>query len=289
MANFDLHFHSTYSDGKLSVSELATIIEQKKVKYCALVDHNTVDGVQELIEYFNDSQVKVIPGVELTAKYNDNDVHILAYDFDISLVAKVLKERNEIVRCKKNEEMMEAIKLLRQAGLYVSADLVPTDKQPVTLTLALDICANSFNQNIFLKKHGKLFKPEDVYYEFQAPGLPCAVERSGVTVEWLVQKLKYVASDLIIAHPFISVSVVTRSLVEAEIYDLLKIGLTGIEVYHNNTSNEQIKQLKIIVQEQGIHYNGGSDFHGNPTDTPLGEYGHDNILPDFHLANYKFY
>ena len=108
------------------------------------------------------------------------------------------------------------------------------------------------------------------------------------TVEWLVQKLKYVASDLIV-RTLLSVSVVTRSLVEAEIYDLLKIGLTGIEVYHNNTSNEQIKQLKIIVQEQGIHYTGGSDFHGNPTDTPLGEYGHDNILPDFHLANYKFY
>lgn len=288
MANFDLHFHSTCSDGKLSVLKLADIIKQKKLEYCALADHNTVDGINGLMKCLDGSEIKVIPAVELTAKYKDNEVHILAYDFNVEAAAEILKERNEIVRRKKIEEMKTAIKLSRKEGLEVSPGLAPSEKQPVSLTIALDICANKFNQDYFLKKYGKRFMPEDIYYKYQAPGKSCAVERSGVTVEWLVQKFKGVAHDLIIAHPFVSESVVMKPLNKIDINNLLKIGLTGIEVYHNNTSDKQIGLLKKIVREKAIHYTGGSDFHGNGKDTPLGQYRSDCVIPDFYLSSYKF-
>ncbi len=287
MVYFDLHFHSTYSDGKLTVPELAEVIKDKKLEYCALADHNTVDGIRELTNCLVGFGTKVIPAVELTAKYNDNEVHILAYDFDIEVVTKILTKRNEIVRRKKIAEMEKAIKLSRKEGFQVTDGLVPSEKSPVSLTIALDICGNSVNQDFFLRKHGKQFVPEDFYYEYQAPGKSCAVERSGVTVQWLVQKFKGVARDLIIAHPFVSVSVVTKPLDEREIDDLLKIGMTGVEVYHNNASVEQIGLLKKMVSARGIYFTGGSDFHGKKNDTPIGQYGPDNIIPDFHLSNYK--
>ncbi|MBU0636962.1 PHP domain-containing protein [Patescibacteria group bacterium] len=287
MSKLDLHLHSTCSDGKLSVSEIALIIKEKKLEYCALADHNSIDGIQELMETLSGSGIKVIPAIELTAKQNDNEVHILAYDFNLELTMEIIKERNEIVRLQKIEEMKVAIKLSHEAGLEVSDDLNPSDKQPVSLTVALDICSSGANQNIFLKKYGKQFIAEDVYYEYQAPGKLCAVERSGVTVEWLIQKFKGIAQDLIIAHPFVSVSVVTIPLNESEINNLLKIGLTGIEVYHNNTTTEQIDLLKRIVGEQSVHYTGGSDFHGEKTDTPIGQYGSTCFIPSFLLANYK--
>jgi predicted nucleotidyltransferase len=164
---------------------------------------------------------------------------------------------------------------------------LPSKKQPVTLTIALDICANRFNQELFQKKYGQQFKPEDVYFEYQAPGKSCEVERSGVSVEWLVQKFKGVARDLIIAHPFVSESVVMKPLNETDIANLLKIGLTGIEVYHNKTSTKQINSLKKIVRKKAIHHTGGSDSHGKKTDTPLGQYGSDSVIPDFYLSNYN--
>jgi len=91
MPGFDLHLHSACSDGKLSVSEIAQILKEKKLKYCALADHNSVDGIQELIEALEGSGIKVIPAVELTAKQNENEVHILAYDFNIKAAAKIIK------------------------------------------------------------------------------------------------------------------------------------------------------------------------------------------------------
>lgn len=257
------------------------------MEYCSLADHNSVAGIQKLIRALDGSGTKVIPATELTAKYNDNEVHILAYDFNIGLVSEIIKERNVIVRSKKIEEMKITINLSRDAGLEISDDLRPCEKQPVSLTVALDICANSANQKLFLKKYGKQFTPEDVYYEYQAHGKFCAVEKSGVTVKWLMQKLKGIAQDVIIAHPFVSVSVVTKPLNESEINNLLKIGLTGIEVYHNNTTTEQINLLKRIVKEHSVHYTGGSDFHGNKTDTPIGQYSPESFIPSFFLTNYK--
>ncbi len=287
MTKFDLHFHSTYSDGKLSVLELAEIIKEKKLEFCALADHNTVAGVYELISSLSNFSVKVIPATEITAKYNENEIHILAYDFDIDLAAEILRERAEILRQEKIEEMATAIKLSRLAGLEVNDNLEPLEKQPVSLTVALAICASNVNQDKFLREFGENLVPEDIYYIYQAPGKSCAVKRSGVSVEWVIQKFKGVASDLIIAHPYVSVSVVTKPLNEAEIDNLLELGLTGIEVYHNKTSSEQIEFLKSKVLGKSIHYSGGSDFHGRIYDTPIGQYDLQTPVPNFELLNYK--
>lgn len=286
MKTFDFHFHSTYSDGKLSIPELAEIIRTKKLNFCSLTDHNTIDGIRELEACLNGSGIKVIPGVELTTKYNEDEVHILALDFNVDVVAGILKERNELVRSQKIKEMEKSIELSRKEGFEITDDLVPLEKQPVTLTTAIDICAHQFNQDLFLKRHGKLLIPEDFFFEYQASGKSCAVERSGVSAEWVVKKFTGVAQDLIIAHPFVRVSVVTKPLDEVSMKDLLRIGMTGIEMYHSKTSDEQIALIKKIIQEKGCHYSGGSDFHGRDKDPLIGEYGSDRILPDFYLANY---
>jgi len=287
MDKLDLHFHSNYSDGKLPVSEIAAIIKSEKLKFCALVDHDSVAGVRELETYLNGSGTKVITGVELTARYNENEIHILAYDFNIDVAAEILKERKELVGLQKIEEMKKAIQLFRGEGFEITDGLVPSEKQPVGLTVALDVCASRFNQDLFTKRHAKLIIPEEVYYEYQAPGKSCAVERSDITVEWLVKKFKRVARDLIIAHPFVSVSVVTKPLNEKDISNLVRIGLTGVEVYHNETSDEQISLVKRIVRERGLHYTGGSDSHGKKGDTPIGQYGSNRTIPDFYLSNYN--
>ena len=287
MIKLDLHFHSTYSDGKLSVPELAAIIKQEKLNYCALVDHNNIDGIRELEKCLASSGVIVIHGVELTAKYGKDEVHVLAYDFDINAAYKVVSERNELVRSQKIEEMKLAIELSQKEGLVITEGLAPLEKQPVTLTTALDICAKPVNQAFFLKRHGKELTPEDVYWEYQAPGKSCEVERSGVTVDWIVKKFKGIAQDLIIAHPFVSVSVVTKPLDELRINNSFGIGVTGVEVYHNQTTEEQIAFLKKLVNERGVHYTGGSDFHGHSKDSAIGHYGPDRDIPDFYLTNYS--
>lgn len=287
MPRIDLHFHSTYSDGKMSVEELALRIKERELKYCALTDHDTVAGVTNLKNYLNDSGITVIPGVELTALFGENEIHILAYDFDVTEIEKILEERNDLVKKQKIEELRRASDLFILNGLQISDNLSPSEKKPVGYTLAMDICSKQFNQDIFLERHGKILSPDDIYFEYQAPGKSCAVARSGVSVEWLLNKLENKVSDFIIAHPFLQVSVVTKPLSESDILSLLKIGISGLEIYHDKTADDKIQWLKKISADKNLNYTGGSDFHNRQNDLNLGFYGENLEIPNFKLSNFK--
>lgn len=285
MPIIDLHFHSIHSDGKLSVPELAALIKNKGLKYCSLTDHDTITGTNELKKCLRGCDIAVIPGVELTALHGENEIHILAYDFNVKAVGEILKERNDLVKKQKITEMQKAINLFKRAGLKITDNLTPAEKKPVGYTLAIDICRRQFNQDLFVKRHGKTLTPDDIYYEYQARGKSCAVNRSGVSVEWFLGKLKGKVADFIIAHPFLKVSVAANPLSENDIFSLLNIGFSGVEVYHDKISNRQIQRLKKIVNEKNLRYTGGSDFHGNINDTNLGLYGLDLEIPDFKISN----
>ena len=288
MATIDLHFHSNYSDGKMSVEELAVIIKEKKLKYCALTDHDTVAGVVSLQNYLKDFDVTVIPGVEITALFGENEIHILAYDFDVNVVGKILKERNDLVKKQKIKELRQSTSLFLLNGLQVSDNLIPSEKNPIGYTLAIDICSKQFNQDIFLKRHGKMLNRDDIYFEYQAPGKSCAVARSGVSIEWLFDKLENNVSDFIIAHPFLhQVSVVMKQLSKSDISSLLKMGISGLEIYHDKTSEDEIQWLKKICDEKKLSYTGGSDFHNRQNDLKLGLYGKNLEVPNFKLSNFR--
>jgi hypothetical protein len=282
----DLHFHSTHSDGKLSIPELAELIKKRGLKYCSLTDHDTVAGISELKKYLKGCDVVVIPGVELTALYGENEIHVLAYDFNIEVVGEILKERSDLVRKQKIEEMQKAIKLFEQEGLSITDNITPEEKKPVGYTIATDICQQQFNQDIFVKRHGKTLTPDDIYFNYQTPAKSCAVNRSGVSIEWLLGKLTGHVTDFIIAHPFLQVSVVATPLSKNDIQSLLNIGLSGVEIYHDRTSKQRIQWLKKIVNEKKLHYTGGSDFHGRKNDVELGLYSPDLKIPNFKIFNF---
>lgn len=287
MPLIDLHFHSIHSDGKLTIPELAALIENRGLKYCALTDHDTVAGVDELKECLRGRDVAVISGVELTALFRENEIHILAYDFNTTIVGEILKERDILVQKQKIAEMQMAADLFRREGLEITANIMPDKKRPVGYTLAVDICSRQFNQDLLIKKHGKIFTPDDIYFEYQSSGKACAVKRSGISVEWLLNKIRGKATDLIIAHPFLKVSVAANPLSEDDIFSLLNMGLNGLEIYHDKVPLPQIQWLKKMADEKKLHYTGGSDFHGNINDINLGLYGHDLEIPDFKISNFE--
>ena len=283
----DLHFHSTYSDGKLSIPELAELIKKSGLKYCALTDHDTIAGISELKKCLHGSNIVVIPGVELTALCGNNEIHILAYNFDIEVVGEVLNKRNKLIKKQKVTEMKKAISLFRKEGLKINNNLNPDEKKPVGYTVAMNICQHQSNLDLLFQRHKKILSLDDIYFNYQAPGKPCAVKRSGVSVKWLLNKLQVRATYFIITHPFLQVSVATNPLSENEIHSLLDIGLSGVEIYHDKTTNRQIQSLIKMVNEKNLHYTGGSDFHGRKNDVGLGMYGIGLKVPYFKISKYE--
>ena len=88
----DFHIHSTYSDGSLTPSQIINLAKEKRVDILSITDHNNTDGIDEAIVEGRKNNITVIPGVELSTRYNECRVHVLGYFKDDSYKNDLLKE-----------------------------------------------------------------------------------------------------------------------------------------------------------------------------------------------------
>jgi len=72
---FDLHSHTTLSDGALTPQELIQRAIEKGVDVLAITDHDTLDAYQELPD--THGKIKLIPGIELSTQWENTGIHIL--------------------------------------------------------------------------------------------------------------------------------------------------------------------------------------------------------------------
>lgn len=78
----NLHCHSNLSDGQLSPEQLAVRLVQDGVRFAALTDHHTLDGLARFRDAAAREGMGVISGVEISAESTQGEIHLLAYGFD---------------------------------------------------------------------------------------------------------------------------------------------------------------------------------------------------------------
>lgn len=74
----DLHTHTTASDGQYTPAELVRLAKERGLSVLAVTDHDTIAGVDEAMEAGEALGLRVIRGVELSAKER-HSFHILGY------------------------------------------------------------------------------------------------------------------------------------------------------------------------------------------------------------------
>ncbi len=92
----NFHSHSIFSDGGLTPETLAANLAAAGVRYAALTDHDSLEGLARFQEALKKRGIGYLTGVELTAYYNGREVHLLGYGFDPEdpdLVATLLSLR----------------------------------------------------------------------------------------------------------------------------------------------------------------------------------------------------
>lgn len=94
----NLHCHSDCSDGGLPPEALAQRLAEDGVAFAALTDHDTVDGLARFKRALNRRGIGTVSGVEVTAVWRGEEVHLLVYGFDVA-----------------HPEWQEALRGLRQA------------------------------------------------------------------------------------------------------------------------------------------------------------------------------
>ena len=74
---WDLHLHSTASDGKCSPEELIDESITKGIKVIALTDHHTVNNINEIKRLGKEKGISVISGIEFRTEYGQKSVHMI--------------------------------------------------------------------------------------------------------------------------------------------------------------------------------------------------------------------
>jgi PAS domain S-box-containing protein len=80
LVNF--HCHSIFSDGEQTPEALAASLASAGVRYAALTDHDSIEGLPRFREALKKRGVACLSGVELTTQFNGREAHLLGYGFD---------------------------------------------------------------------------------------------------------------------------------------------------------------------------------------------------------------
>ncbi len=107
--------HSTASDGALTPSQLVTLCAERGLTHMALTDHDTMDGVEEAGIAARQMGICLIPGCELSTRWQGINIHVVALmpgGLQGPLVAGLEQQRT--ARIKRAEVIAER---LEKAGL----------------------------------------------------------------------------------------------------------------------------------------------------------------------------
>lgn len=252
----DMHTHTSYSDGELSPQELISLAISKNIGVLAITDHDTIEGVKSIdrtANYIADSGIRIINGIELSAKTNKGTMHILGYGIDID-----------------NESLNKKMSLLKDNSINGVLSVMEQLKRDYGIRFGYLDIRELINANHNLGrpdlaklciKYGYATTVQDAFdkYLIDAHNKTRSTSK-GLEYDECLDLISSSGGIPILAHPK------SLGLEEKEFLMLLRnmisCGLKGIEVYHSSHTKEEMQHYLEIAREYNLLVSGGSDFHG---------------------------
>jgi len=247
VSTVDLHIHSTASDGKFTPEEIVRQAAQLGLKYIALADHDSVDGIVPALQAAKTfPRLKVFPCVEVSTDVPHSEVHILGYFIDYT--DQDLKVTLERFRNSRQTRAQKMIEKLADQGIYLKWARVKEIAGSGSV-------GRPHIAQAMLEK-GYINSIREAFLKYIGRDGPAYVEREKMTPAEAVGLVLRVRGLPVLAHPL------ATDGAEAWITELKPAGLVGIEAYCNNYTAEDINYLLSLAQKYDLVSSGGSDFHG---------------------------
>ncbi len=261
MQAIDLHVHSNRSDGTFSPRQLVDYAMEKGLKAFALTDHDCIDGLEEAIQYADTLKKKaeegqslqvpeVIPGIEFSTEYQEQDVHILGLYIHYQ-EASFQKQLKAFVdsRISRNQKMC---RLLTDTGLSVTYEDLLAEFPDAVITRA--------HYAKYMLNHGYINSMAEAFERYIGDRCPCYVPREKVTPVQAVELVLKAGGVPVLAHPLLYH--MSDSRLDALISQLTEAGLLGLEAIYSTYTAAEERQMRRLAAKYGLLISGGSDFHG---------------------------
>ncbi|OOM76549.1 PHP domain-containing protein [Clostridium sp. BL-8] len=258
MLKVDFHVHTTSSDGIFSPSEVVKRAYENNVKYLAITDHDTIDGLNEAIEESYKYDITLIPGIELSTQHNNESVHILGFFKDDNFKnQEFIKELDNI----KNHRIVRAKKMINKLkeefNIEINFEKILKDAKD---TIARPHIARE------IINCGYPYTHDEIFNKFIGKNCKAYVPTLKLSTIDGLKLLKKYNAHVFLAHP--------KLIVNSSIHEFLSMGFDGFEsIYYLNTQEETESFLK-LANDNNLLVSCGSDFHGNlKEDTRHGDIG----------------
>jgi len=248
----DLHLHTFFSDGTFSPEELAGHGARLGFAALALTDHDSVEGCARMAATCDATGIEFIAGTELTAEYNDTELHLLGYFLDMQN-QKLLTEIAKFQSVRQNR--------IREMVAHLNELNVPLEVESV---FALANCKSPGRPHVAraLVKAGFCRTNDEAFERFLKKNRPAWVPKAKMSALEGVELIHQAGGVAVMAHPGLNR---TDEIIPA----LVEAGLDGIECFHTKHSTNVAERYLEIADKFNLLVTGGSDCHGFSKGKPL--------------------
>ncbi|MEW8385268.1 MAG: PHP domain-containing protein [Candidatus Thiodiazotropha taylori] len=246
---YDLHSHSTASDGTLSPRALVQRAAEAGVEVLALTDHDTTAGIDEASEAAQSCGLVLIPGVEVSVSWNRQTVHLVGLNLDphdSRLDAGLQKLRD--FREWRAEEIGRRLDKAGISGAYEGA-----------LALAEGCLVSRTHFARFLVQSGIVEDERKVFKRFLVSGKPGHVPGEWASLEEAVGWIHAAGGQAVIAHP--ARYRMTRSKLRQLLKQFVALQGDGLEVVSGSHSRDDYVNMAKHARDFDLLASAGSDFH----------------------------
>lgn len=247
MAGFDMHIHSTASDGSLDVREIVDISRAKYyIAGIAITDHDTVAGLPRALDYAKKLNYPLIPGIELSAEYEEYEVHILGYWIETDKIAA--DGRLRLMGQAREERCRQMARRLAALDMPVDVETIIAAATKAKCSLGRPHIASA------MVEAGYVENLREAFDSWLSRGKPVYVPRLKLSPGEALDMIVEAGGVAVLAHPGIG-------LPDHLVSRLARQGLGGLEVYHSEHSRMAEKKYLQMARQYRLASIGGSDFH----------------------------
>ena len=250
MSRIDLHTHTNFSDGSFSPTDLVELANKQGLDSLAITDHDTTDGLSEALEASKDLSLELIPGTELSAQFQNREMHILGYF--INLTDPKFQTRLEALRSTRMERIRHILDRLHTLGIEIL--LSEVEQAGGTGTIGRPHIA----QVMIAKGHVQSLK--EAFERFLGVRGKAYVQRAVPEAQEIISWILDAGGIPVLAHPYWEGLNKEDSIAACQ--TLAEQGLQGLEVFYGNFSASQISFNLGLARRLDLLMTGGSDFHG---------------------------
>ena len=280
MKRIDLHIHTTMSDGAFTPKEVIDEAYKNGVSVMAIADHDTIESyTDELFDYAESKNIKLIPAVEISTKASKAGVHVLGYNFnwkDSNCKEELFKLRNI-----RHDYLHDVANKLEEIGYYLNVEELDKIDAVTKAHIALDIVNSDKNKDKLMKDFGHIPSKGEFIETIMNENCPAYVKKRTVTPKQAAEIIRSANGKVILAHPvaYVHEDGFTDEDILTIIQDMSPDGLEANYLYvdRNNNLIDETEKWNKFAKENNLFVTIGSDFHNK-----------DGIRPEIGFVNTNF-